>query len=113
MAWRSRTAGVEEQGMFTQGFPRNLGGPLRSSEAGEQVSDPPVPNGPGLMLRYLVVSGANRQILKGYGLANINSRSDGEAEVGVAHSTDEDGELTRRAHWREGATFHQNRVRET
>jgi hypothetical protein len=32
MAWRRGPAGVEEQGMYTPGLPRNLGGPVISTE---------------------------------------------------------------------------------
>jgi hypothetical protein len=93
-------AGVEEQGTFTLGFPRNLGGPSIFSE---------IPGG-----RYRVTNsrpvadasgglGSETRMRPGYRPCEGNEvRRDGWKGVGASHTTDDAGEPTRGTPPREG-----------
>ena len=94
MAWHRSSTGVREQGMCAWGFPRNLGGPLRSS-----ISTGTGKTGTELSRPAVVVSIRRRSdTIDTVGVRQCDekgARSEEATGVGTLRSTAEAGEQTR------------------
>jgi hypothetical protein len=95
MAWRGGPTGVEEQGMSTMGFPRNLGDPVVSARYPARGTAGRA-NAPGLRWRRSATDGSEARARKAVPPSEGNEvRWDGRQGVGASRTTDEAGELTR------------------
>jgi RNA-directed DNA polymerase len=95
MAWRGGPTGVEEQGMSTMGFPRNLGDPVVSARYPARGTAGRA-NAPGLRWRRSATDGSEARARTAVPPSEGNEvRRDGRQGVGASYSTNEAGELTR------------------